>query len=183
MLGRLAVFQTAAVSPNATANPDGASCPYKAEVDGVLAWMPCNNNGSRPFPPEPKPPSPPPTPPPPVNAFQLAHNGQCLSDHLNAALCRSTATTRVWYTGKNGAVTDALMAEQSCLKISETLSYQGSCETWTKLHLGVCRNDSNSFSLQKGALVSNLCPGKCVTAQPWQGSVVLRWCLQRHGCE
>eukprot|EP00037_Helgoeca_nana_P029575 m.354720 g.354720 ORF g.354720 m.354720 type:complete len:600 (+) comp28002_c0_seq38:18-1817(+) len=79
ILGRLAIFQAAAVSTDAHINPDGAGCPYITEIDGVKVWMPCENNGSRPYPPVP--------PAPPVPP--LFNHHQPMPLHLRTVRCVS----------------------------------------------------------------------------------------------
>eukprot|EP00038_Savillea_parva_P024452 m.44021 g.44021 ORF g.44021 m.44021 type:complete len:713 (-) comp6481_c0_seq1:101-2239(-) len=171
ILARLAVYQQAAVPTNVTANPDGGKCPYVAEVNGVKAWVPCENNGSRPLPPGPPGPgpSPPPGPapgPPPPDAFELEHGGQCLTDSLSLSSCTNidNGGSKIWYNRPDGNVKNALMADKSCLKVFENEAEQGGCSSWTELHLGVCRQDNNSMSLVGDEIVSNMCPGKCAAA-------------------
>ena len=56
-------------------------------------------------------------------------------------------------------------------------SADGDCGSWSQLHVGVCRSDSNDFTYDKasGTLKSNLCPLKCVGSGA-SGSVALVLC-------
>lgn len=122
--------------------------------------MPCNNNGSNP--PGPPGPGPAPPSPPPADAFELEHDVQCLSSDLTLGPCHATAASKVWYTEKDGAVADAIKTSGSCLKVFESVgedihSHVRECAQWHELHVGVCRQDNNSFSFSLGRLVSTLC--------------------------
>jgi hypothetical protein len=76
----------------------------------------------------------------------------------------------VWTTGNDGEKFPAVLqsGDGQCLKVFESddnnTDMGGSCGEWTKLHVGVCRQDSNNFVWEKGAgtLQSSLCPLKCL---------------------
>lgn len=73
-------------------NPD-TGCPYVARLsNGKTAWMPCNNNGSRPLPPF--------NPPKPKNGHQLQYTdssgkSMCLGTKATT-ISKCTAETSVW---------------------------------------------------------------------------------------
>ena len=197
LLARLAKFQASSVSTDAALNPDGpGKCPYVATVGGVKVWMPCDNNGSHPPAPAPEPgPGPtPPSPPPPTDAFELEREAQCLHDDLTLGACNPAAASRIWYSEKDGSVDKVIKTTGSCLKIFESSSSSndessasnarigasaagrvGDCAQWHALHVGVCRQDNNTFSLVGGELVSALCEGACAVAQAG-GHVALGAC-------
>ena len=55
--------------------------------------------------------------------------------------------------------------QAECLKIYEVPT-GGGCAGWAAVHLGVCRGDTNAFTLNAsaggGRVQSRLCPGKCL---------------------
>ena len=186
---QLSAFRATSVdSSTAHPNPDGPGCPYVTEVNGAKVWMPCDNNGTRPFPPAPPGPRPAPPGPAPVDAFKLVHgDGKCLGDTLKMTACTGPGA-KVW---ENGTDADAAVLKDGteCLKIFEasaTAAVRG-CAIWTQLHLGVCRSDGNSIGLTGGTLASAMCPGKCVVVDPGTGKVSLgscagadRWAATQH---
>lgn len=170
LMARLQEYRdTAVISTAAHPNPDGRSCPYIARAlaaDGapMQAWMPCNNDGSLPLPPW----GPTPTPTPaPGSGAALKHlaTAQCLGAELTMVACDGAAS-RVWHTGKSGALE---VSTTQLLKVLEQKSTSGSCATWTTLHLGPKRDSdaANSFTLasidgEATTVKSGECSGQCL---------------------
>lgn len=187
MQARLSAFRATSVeSGTAHPNPDSKGCPYVTEVNGAKVQMPCNNNGTRPFPPAPPgPPAPHPAPPgpTPTDAFKLAHGGKCLGGGLTMMPCTGPGV-KIWENGTDTDGVSALKDGEACLKIfeSSTTATDRGCTTWTQLHLGVCRSDGNSITLtEAGTLASDLCQGKCVVVNPGMSRVSLGSCAGADG--
>lgn len=123
-------------------------------LEGVHAWTPCFNNGSRPIPPN--------------SAYhQLRHSdgdtARCLVEAADEAK-PCDAATRVWSAASDGHV----VSDKGILKIYEIdprsshgVSGVGTCQQWSRLHVGKDRGDGNVFVVNNGSLRSRLCPGRC----------------------
>jgi hypothetical protein len=164
---------TAVLSSEAHPNPDGKNCPYIANAtsaSGVAtkAWMPCNNNGSKPLPPWTPSPSPSPSPPP-GNGKKLQHaqdgfKTECVLESLEMGTCDSESV-KLWSAKPNVGVGNQI------LKYLEARGGGGGggggCGTWNKVHLGVDRGDTNTFTLtaidgEGTTIESSLCKGCCI---------------------
>ena len=194
---RLQQFRDAAVDSNAAhPNPDGPKCPYTTTDLNVKTTMPCPDNGTKPHPPVP-PPSP--SPPPVQGQFALEQKtafgdvktaqARCLLLNAGAGGLRMgdcgtgpRANSIIWSTGAAAAAASTAVVKYgtSCLKVYEESVRDGNssdCGSWSQLHVGICRGDSNNFTFDaaSGTLKSNMCNLKCVTSNA-DGAVELALC-------